>query len=129
MTKYLLGMSLLLTLALSACQSEKTENSAENDNKPVASESVNQAATDSDQSAGEEVDKVALHPGKALHDANCISCHDSRVYTRDDRKVSDFPKLQAQVRRCDANLGTQLFDEELAQVTDFLNSTYYHFQP
>lgn len=68
------------------------------------------------------------HPGKGLHDTNCISCHDSAAYTREDRKISDFPKLLAQVHRCDANLGSRLFDEELAQVADYLNKAYYKYE-
>lgn len=71
---------------------------------------------------------LSAHPGKALHDANCISCHDSAVYTREDRKIGDFPKLLAQVRRCDANLGSRLFDEDIEQVADYLNQAYYRFE-
>ncbi|MEB4590961.1 hypothetical protein VSS37_08235 [Candidatus Thiothrix sp. Deng01] len=65
--------------------------------------------------------------GQAIHDANCISCHDSGVYTRADHKMQDYAMLSAQVRRCDANLGARLFDEDLDKVTDYLNDTYYHF--
>lgn len=67
------------------------------------------------------------HPGKALHDANCISCHDAKVYTRPERKILDYTQLAAQVRRCDANLGSRLFDEDLAQITDYLNQAYYQY--
>ena len=67
------------------------------------------------------------HPGKALHDANCISCHDAKVYTRPERKILDYTQLAAQVRRCDANLGSRLFDDDLAQITDYLNQAYYQY--
>ena len=67
------------------------------------------------------------HPGKVLHDANCISCHDAKVYTRVEHKVLDFNQLAAQVKRCDANLGSRLFDEDLAQITDYLNQAYYKY--
>lgn len=65
--------------------------------------------------------------GKAIHDANCISCHDSGVYTRVDHKMTDFKMLSAQVRRCDANLGAKLFDEDMDKIADYLNETYYKF--
>ena len=65
--------------------------------------------------------------GKALHDANCISCHDSAVYTRAERKVQDLAMLGAQVRRCNANLGTQLFDEDLDKIVVYLNDYFYKF--
>ncbi|MEZ5536097.1 MAG: cytochrome c [Thiolinea sp.] len=84
-----------------------------------------------DQVAGKAkaatVADLDVHPGKSLHASNCISCHDSGVYTREDRKINDFPKLLAQVRRCDANLGSRLFDEEIEQVADYLNQAYYKF--
>jgi len=95
-----------------------------------------QAAPQTNSSSGAQVANTEpaktqmntdTHPGKALHDANCISCHDSAVYTREDRKIGDFPKLVAQVKRCDANLGSRLFDEEIEQVADYLNLAYYKY--
>ena len=67
------------------------------------------------------------HPGKAIHDANCISCHDTGKYTRADRLISDFNQLSARVRVCDANLGAKLSDKDLSSVTDYLNETFYKF--
>lgn len=84
------------------------------------------AATESASSAKTAV-SIENHPGKALHDSNCISCHDSTAYTRKDRKIGDFPKLLAQVKRCDANLGSRLFDEEIDQIADYLNQAYYQY--
>jgi hypothetical protein len=31
------------------------------------------------------------------------------------------------VRRCDANINTRLFDEDIAAVVKYLNDTHYHF--
>ncbi len=74
-------------------------------------------------------DKTAdAHPGKALHDANCISCHDSQKYTRVDRTVKDFAQLQGRVQMCDANLGKPLSAADIEQVTDYLNQAFYHFK-
>lgn len=57
----------------------------------------------------------------------CSSCHNDSVYTRPNRFVHDRPQLEAQVRRCDANLGTTLFDDDLTAVVDYLDRHYYHF--
>jgi CxxC motif-containing protein (DUF1111 family) len=65
--------------------------------------------------------------GKKLHDASCVKCHDSGVYTREDRFVANKDALKTQVQRCNVNLGTQWFDEDVSDVTDFLNATYYKF--
>jgi len=105
---------LALVFTLSACGEKTAETSAA---KPAE-----QAA-----SAPATVIAAGGHPGQAIHDANCISCHDSGVYTRADRKMTNLEMLTGQVRRCDANLGTKLFDEDLDSVTAFLNETYYKF--
>lgn len=64
--------------------------------------------------------------GKFIAD-KCSSCHGSEVYTRPDRRVKDLQQLGAQVRRCDANVGSALFDEDMEAVIQYLNTTYYKF--
>lgn len=59
----------------------------------------------------------------------CSSCHNEQVYTRPDRRVQNLAQLDAQVRRCDANLGTRLFDEDISAVVEHLNERYYRFEP
>ena len=63
----------------------------------------------------------------SYHDSNCTRCHDTGVYTRDNRKVRSYPQLQAQVARCDAMLETKLFPDDLATLVDYLNDGYYRF--
>ena len=65
--------------------------------------------------------------GKELHDANCISCHDTSKYTSPERKMQDFAMLAGQVRRCDANLGAKLFDEDIDKIIAYLNDSFYKF--
>jgi len=59
--------------------------------------------------------------------SKCLSCHGTEVFTKTDRRVKDFPALDAQVRRCDANLSTNWFDDEIQDVVAYLNKTYYKF--
>jgi cytochrome c553 len=65
--------------------------------------------------------------GQSLHDDNCVRCHDSQVYTRADRRVTSLQALDTQVRRCDSTLGTTWFDEDIADVVQYLNENYYKF--
>ena len=65
--------------------------------------------------------------GKALHEENCTRCHDSGVYTRADRFVSDRDALTKQVKRCELNLGLKWFDEDVNAVVDYLDRSYYKF--
>lgn len=67
--------------------------------------------------------------GKTIFaDSECMKCHQSDdKFTRSDRKVQSYPELDAQVRKCDSQLSTNLFDDEIKDVTAYLNAEYYHF--
>jgi len=66
---------------------------------------------------------------QALYDQNCIGCHGTEVYTREERKISSLPSLETQVRRCEAALELRWFDEDISSVTQLLNDRFYHFKP
>lgn len=65
--------------------------------------------------------------GDDLHFTNCTGCHDESVYTRENRRVSSLPRLGTQVRFCKDSLGLTWFDDEVEDVIEYLNKTYYHF--
>jgi hypothetical protein len=65
--------------------------------------------------------------GETLHASHCTSCHDSSVYTRENRRVTSLEGLRKQVQRCELSLGLKWFDEDLEAVTQYLNETYYRF--
>lgn len=126
MRKKTILLSLALIFTLVACGEKKEETSNPETAKP-AEQAATPANSTPEAASTAQASAAGDHPGKAIHDANCISCHDAGVYTRADRKMQDFSMLSAQVRRCDANLGSKLFDEDMDKVTDFLNEAYYHF--
>ncbi|MEE9422214.1 MAG: cytochrome c [Gammaproteobacteria bacterium] len=66
--------------------------------------------------------------GKDLHDEHCLKCHGTEVYSRKDRFVKNPEGLDKQIKRCQLSVGAQWFDEEAADVADYLNSEYYHFE-
>lgn len=59
--------------------------------------------------------------------SRCLECHGTDVFTRPDRKVKSLAALESQVRKCDANLSTNWFDDEILDVVSYLNKTYYKF--
>ena len=71
------------------------------------------------------------HAGKEAHDENCLTCHkgnhDEAFYTRKDRKTKDLKRLHSMVRMCDARMGTALFDEDMIDIGNYLNDSYYKF--
>jgi len=69
-----------------------------------------------------------LEKGKALVAENCTKCHDERVYTRADRRVTTRSGLDQQVQRCELSLGLKWFDDDIENVASYLNQTYYHFK-
>jgi hypothetical protein len=71
--------------------------------------------------------QAAEFDAASYHEAHCTRCHDSRVYTRSDRRINSLPALEAQVARCDANLATKLFPDDLSQLVEHLNKNYYQF--
>ena len=66
--------------------------------------------------------------GKQLHDANCVRCHDSGVYTRADRRIQSPEALHSQVARCELTLDLKWFDEDRDNVAAYLNDAFYGFQ-
>ena len=68
----------------------------------------------------------AVH-GKKLHEANCMRCHDSGVYTRPDRRVNSLEALQKQVARCELTQNLKWFDSDRDDVVTYLNENFYKF--
>lgn len=66
-----------------------------------------------------------LKAGQSLHDEHCMKCHDSGVYTRNDRRITSLEGLRKQVARCELSLGLTWFDDQRENVVQYLNSTYY----
>ena len=64
---------------------------------------------------------------ESFHQQKCTGCHDTSVYTRSNRRVNSLPRLESQVRMCDANLGIKLFDDDLHALVDYLDKNYYKF--
>ncbi len=74
--------------------------------------------------------------GKALVEASCVDCHArhfggraEQMYLRPDHKVRTPEQLLAQVRVCNAQLGTKYFPEEEEHIAAYLNQQYYKFTP
>ncbi len=68
-----------------------------------------------------------IENGEDLHFEHCTGCHGEEVYTREDRNVKNLDRLGRQVRFCQNAVGVTWFDDEVDDVIEYLNATYYHF--
>ena len=59
--------------------------------------------------------------------SKCGTCHGTEVYTSAARKVTNLEELEAAVRLNDSKLNTNWFDEDVKDVTAYLNQQYYRF--
>ncbi|WEJ61557.1 hypothetical protein [Thiomicrorhabdus lithotrophica] len=66
-----------------------------------------------------------VHPGKVLHEsADCMKCHTAKPYN--PQTTDSYPKLVKTVQFCNDNLNAGMFEDEVEQLADYLNQTYYH---
>ena len=154
--KYIPLILLVSLSVLTACQDEPIQEKAEVAKTAVVVEApakVEQLGVEKELEAapvakvvetpkGVEAPKVAEAPktteapkaededeesGVALHKANCARCHEDDFYAKPDSRMKDYAGLHKMVGMCDAQLGTELFPEELVKITDHLNASFYKF--
>ena len=75
--------------------------------------------------------------GKLIDQQKCYACHAKKsgfgngdmIYTRSDGKVKSLASLKKMVALCNTELRLDLFPEDEADVTAFLNQQFYKFKP
>jgi len=107
MRKLYITLGLTLLLGMTACVADK--------GTPKAEATPNTALSEQ------------LEEGKELNTDNCTKCHDTSVYTKEDRKVQSLEVLTKRVKTCNSKTGAGLDEEELKALTLFLNTEYYKF--
>lgn len=74
--------------------------------------------------------------GKKIDQQQCYACHAKKsgfgngdmIYTRSDSRVKTLQNLKKMVARCNTELRLDLFPEDEADVTAFLNQQFYKFK-
>ena len=69
----------------------------------------------------------AASNGKILHSQKCMSCHKLEVYQRGNRKVKTLAALKARVSGCARMNRTGWSAQQVQQVVDYLNRSFYKF--
>jgi cytochrome c5 len=128
---------LLSFFLLTACQGDKSaEKVTEKGETAVAeapqkSEKIVVAKAEETKTTAPTAKKEAEDgesSGAALHQKNCSKCHGKDYYPKKDSKMDSYQRLHKMVGMCDAQLGTELFPEELQSITDHLNDSFYKFK-
>ena len=65
--------------------------------------------------------------GRRLHDAHCMACHDTAVYTRKDRKMRSLDAVRAQLQNCAHMAKAELSAAQEQHLLKFLNEQFYRF--
>lgn len=65
--------------------------------------------------------------GKELHDAKCLKCHGTDVYTTPQRKIGSLDALKAQVAQCGKAAEAGWTEAQVADVVEYLNGSFYKF--
>jgi hypothetical protein len=66
--------------------------------------------------------------GKRLHDANCMGCHDTGIYTRKDRLVRSLDALKKQLGNCSHMAKKEFSAIETQNIIRYLNDQFYQFR-
>jgi hypothetical protein len=66
--------------------------------------------------------------GKRLHDANCMGCHDTGIYTRKDRLVQSLDALKKRLGDCSHMAKKEFSAIETQNIMKYLNDQFYQFR-
>ncbi len=65
--------------------------------------------------------------GQLLYETHCTACHNAQIHWRDKKLATNWPSLQAQVRRWQGNTGLYWEDADIGAVAEYLNDRYYGY--
>jgi hypothetical protein len=65
--------------------------------------------------------------GRRLHDANCMGCHDTGIYTRRDHLVRSLDALKKQLGNCSHVAKKEFSTIETQNIIKYLNEQFYQF--
>jgi len=70
---------------------------------------------------------VDVERGRMLYENHCISCHESVVHIRNDRKAKSLGEVNWQIARWATERRLEWRYDEVREVSRYLNAHYYQF--
>ena len=65
--------------------------------------------------------------GGLLYSTHCSACHNSTIHWREHELVTDWTSLKAQVKLWQGYTKLRWSEEDIIDVTSYLNTHYYNF--
>jgi len=65
--------------------------------------------------------------GMKLHEQHCSRCHGTDVYVPPKRKIQSLELLKQRSTGCNSMTGANLFPEEVRDIVEYLNTSFYKF--
>jgi mono/diheme cytochrome c family protein len=65
--------------------------------------------------------------GELLYATHCVACHSSEVHWRNNKTATDWTSLKTQVKRWQESAALAWSDDDILDVTRYLNQAVYHF--
>ncbi len=72
---------------------------------------------------------VDTRRGQQLYENQCMSCHESVIHIRDDRRASNLGEVYWQTTRWAIDQQLEWRYEEVRDVAQYLNNRFYQFDP
>ena len=66
--------------------------------------------------------------GILFNEAKCMQCHEYSSFSYKKEKINSFKRLHKQVKMCESGNNIGWFEEEVLEVTKYLNREFYHFK-
>ncbi len=67
--------------------------------------------------------------GELLYTTHCVTCHTEQIHWRVKKQATDWNSLKAQVRRWQGNASLGWSDDDVREVSRYLNARFYRFTP
>lgn len=68
-----------------------------------------------------------LARGRLLYATHCVACHTAEIHWREKKLVTNWASLKFQIERWQDAAGLGWSEDDIGQVSVYLNATYYHF--
>lgn len=66
--------------------------------------------------------------GEKLYRAACFGCHDTSIHTRTDKIIFSKKALRKRVEFCEGNTAAGWNAQQMDDVTEWLNATFYKYE-